>query len=158
MRVDGVRIDAPAEDVWPWVADPVRILRWNPKMVSVERGGKGPVSLGEPYGVVYEMGGRRSELMAEVIRCESPRDITAGLHPAEVATRFHPSGGGPGVYVEVFRLEARGDHTFVSHFVDLQQAGLPRLARVLFFVLQRIGKPVGQPYLARLKELVEARG
>ena len=148
---DSVLIRATVEDVWAAVDDERLLHEWNPKVVEVSHPSPGRRRVGYAYQVVFEMSGRRTRMRALVVERHPPNRLVVRLEPAE------RRGLAPTV-TEQYTLESVGDgHVRLEQTIDLSSDGIPRWARVLMWVIQRFGKPVDKPYLARLKELIEAR-
>src|SRR5688500_13049691 len=83
-----VTIAAPPDRVWPFVADPELMSRWNPKLIATDRTRTGPVSRLERYTLIYRLSGRPTEHEAEVIECSPPERLSIRLLQS---TRRHPS-------------------------------------------------------------------
>ncbi|MDY7092650.1 MAG: SRPBCC family protein [Acidobacteriota bacterium] len=142
-----VRIAAPPQRVWPWVADPLRMARWNPKLVAIDRAASGELQAGEEYELIYRMSGRDTELRARVELAKPPVELAIRLWD-EAGPHERPT-------VESYRLEARGDGTRLRQEIDLSRTGIPWPARLLMALLSRWGRPRDEPYLERLRRLVE---
>lgn len=140
-------IAARPADVWPWVADPLRVAEWNPKLVSIDRTRSGPLERDEAYTVIYRMSRRDSEMRAVVTCEELPHRLEIELRDPEWRqTRF---------VVESYHLDEREGGTRVVQRIDLSHSGIAWPWRLLMGLLSRFGTPQGQPYLERLRELVE---
>ncbi|MCB1057768.1 MAG: SRPBCC family protein [Acidobacteria bacterium] len=140
-------IDAAPAEVWPWVADPMRVGEWNPKLVSIDRESSGELATGDTYTVLYRMNGRDSEFDAVVRRSEPPYRLEIELR--------EPGAPRDRVIVESYRLEDREAGTRLVQRIDLSHAGIAWPWRLLMSFLTRFGTPKGKPYLLRLRELVE---
>lgn len=141
---ESVVIAAAAEDVWPWVADPVLQAGWNPKIVEVNRDAKGLACLGEKFSVVYRMRGRETKSLVEVTRCQPPLSIA-----------FQHSQDDRHVVEELYTIEPCAKGSRLLQTIDLSRAAVPWPFRVIMWLINRLGRPQGQPYLDRLRELVE---
>ena len=53
--VTRVRVEAPPERVWPWVAHPDGVMRWNPKLVEHAAPPPDRIRSGSRYRVTYRM-------------------------------------------------------------------------------------------------------
>lgn len=143
-----VLIHATPEAIWPYVANPVLMSAWNPKIVSVNRMSEEPVRLGEQYVAIYAMGGKEREARVEVVACE----------PAGMLTLRHRTADAPQGHVDVtYILRAKGTGTQVEERIDMGSSGLPWIMRALMWFIQRFGTPAGEgkPYLERLKDAAE---
>ena len=62
-----IGIDASPRQIWPLLADPLRMAEWNPKLVRVNRRNAGPLRIGERFKAVFVLGKRERESGCEVI-------------------------------------------------------------------------------------------
>ena len=139
-------INAPAEAVWPFVADPVLMSAWNEKIIEVECDHAGPASLGETYGITYVMSGRKVAAECEVILCAPPSEFAVRCKLMQQ----------PGRHVdECYNLTERGGHTRLTQFIDLRHSGIPRWALWIMRFIQGAGTAQGAPYLEVLQRTVE---
>jgi uncharacterized protein YndB with AHSA1/START domain len=142
-----VDIDAPAEDVWPFIANPERMAAWHEKLLSVTRSALGTVRLGDRFDATYTMSGRQRPTSAEVVRCQPPIALTL---------RHRLSKLGPERFVdESYDLLPQGNATRLEQVVDFARAGLPLWARGLMWFISRFGTRTGESLLAPLKRAVE---
>jgi uncharacterized protein YndB with AHSA1/START domain len=74
-----VTIDVPPEDVFPWLADSTRRMRWMGALVESEPLTEGPAAVGSRFRDVFEDHGRRVELESEVVEVEVPRRLVVHL-------------------------------------------------------------------------------
>jgi uncharacterized protein YndB with AHSA1/START domain len=148
--VQRVEIDASPDEVWPYVADPVLVSIWNPKVVAVDRLREGPVETGEQFEMTYRMsrGDRRSTV--EVLAAEAPCRLVIRHTPCERPER--------GCAVEHYVLEMRRGRTRLTQTLDLSRAGVPLWARPLIWLIMKLGKPKGTPCLELLRDAVESSG
>ena len=150
IREDVVTRAAP-ERCWELIADPSLHDLWNSHIVATERTEDGPVRVGSRYRVTYELSGRRSEMDAEVTAC-SPSD---GFE-----ARLEERNQGDGrdwrrFFVERYELTRRGERTRVLHEVRIHHSGVNPLLRFVMWLVMKTGKPTGQPFLERFRELAE---
>lgn len=149
MRLrERVTIRASCEEVWRWIADPDQIARWNPKLVAIDRGGGGPLRLGERFDAVYRMKGRDRETSCEVVEVREP-DL--------LIIRNRPMPDRPaGAYVdECYRLRPARQGTRLVQEIDFTHSGVPWFFQLLMWLIHSTGEAVGKRYLVTLKELVE---
>jgi uncharacterized protein YndB with AHSA1/START domain len=146
---DSIDVAAPAEAVWPLLADPACMAQWHKRLVSVGRTAIGPVRTGERFATTYTLSGRQRDAEAEVVRCQPPIALTL---------RHHMRHKGRAMSVdESYELVPDGDVTHVHHRVDFRHAGLPLWACALMWFISRFGYPVEESLMAPLKREVEAR-
>lgn len=145
-----VRIRASPEAVWPYIANPVLMSAWNPKIVSTDRLSDEPLRLGETFTVIFKMSGKEREAKIEVVACQQPTSLTLR----------HRTADGPEPYTDAtYTLTLKGETTLVEECIDLSKQGIPWFFRALIWFIKTFGKPSGpgKPYLERLKDLVEGK-
>lgn len=143
-----IEIAAPPDTVWPHIADPEKMRRWNPKIVAISRSPSGPVEAGETFWMTYRMRERQVQAAVEVVAAEPGAALSLEVRPS---TRRRRSGP---IY-ESYALTERDGRTRVVRDIDVSKSRLPLPVRILMALLSRFGKPTETPYLARLKEIVE---
>jgi|GEM_PF-3235137 len=148
--VDSTDINADAQLVWPFVADPVFMSMWNPKIVAVQREADEPVRQGERFSVTYQMSGRESPSNVEVIACE-PFQRVVYRHTITQQSKEQ-------VVEECYEISPRGNGVRVKQVMDISHSGIPLVFRILIWFIMRFGRSVGQPYMEKLKEAVEELG
>lgn len=142
-----INIAALPETVWPLLADPEQMAAWHVRLVSVRRTGSGPVRIGERFGTTYTMSGRQGNAEAEVIRCQSPVELTY---------RHHVRMGRRDGYVdESFALIPEGAGTRLKQTIDFTHSGMPRWAQALMWFISRFGRAVEPCILEPLKKAAE---
>ena len=131
-----ITIDRPATEVFPWLVDPEKRLRWVDGLAASEESGAGR------FRETMEAMGRRVEVTSEVVASDEPRRL-------EVR-----SAGGGVTAVIAHRLEDDGEGaTRLTSALDLRLGGLLRFAGGL--AATQAQRSLEQS-LARLKELLEA--
>jgi uncharacterized protein YndB with AHSA1/START domain len=130
-----IEIDRPRAQVFPWLVDPEKRLRW-------VRG----LSASEPLGAsryreVMEAGGRRVEVTSTVERLDPPHAVDVAMRGSGVTARAES------------RLEEHDGRTRVTSALDLRLGGLLRFASGI--AAHQAQRSLEQS-IARLKELVEA--
>jgi len=148
MRLhESVIISADAAAVWPFLADPVLQADWNPKVVSVDRARSGPVAFGERFEMIYLMSGRENQSRVEV----------TAVRPSERVVFLHRTAwkSTEQLVEESYEITPHGDGVKVVQTIDLTRAGIPGPFRLLIWFINRFGWNAEEPYLHRLKRLVE---
>jgi uncharacterized protein YndB with AHSA1/START domain len=137
-----VDIDAPAERVFPYLAQPELMRTWIGGLVEFRPIDEGP-ALGSRAIQVVEVAGKKWELESELTRYEPPLALEARL----VAAKDFE-------LVATYRLEEANGRTRVS--ATTETAFKHRTARLLGGVLTRKAQKKLEADLARLKLVVES--
>jgi carbon monoxide dehydrogenase subunit G len=132
-----IRIDRPAEEVFPWLLEPEKRLQWVSGLRSSE-----PIDEKSFRDVVQEYG-QRLEATATVVRNEPPHALDVTM-----------TGRGFEARVE-HRLAEQDGQTQLTSTFDVNLGGLGRFAGGL--VGRQTQRSVEQS-LARLKQLLESPG
>lgn len=142
-----VTIDASPATIWPFVADPVGQATWNPKLIAVDRASKQPVVLGEKFKAIYRLSGRDGETEVEVTACQPPNQVTFRHHPA----------GMRGYVEESYDLSdlSSAECTRLVQTIDFSHTLIPWYFKTLMWLLATFGYSTEEPYLERLKRIVE---
>jgi len=132
-----IEIARPPEDVFPWLVEPEKRLRWVQGLESSQAAGE------NRYREVFADHGLRTEVDVEVRRIEPPHAVdihivSAKQFEAEGRTRATPTDAG----------------TRVESTLETQYKGF--VARAAAPVITRHAQTSLERSLARLKELVEA--
>lgn len=152
--VTRVSVSAAAEEVWPWVAHPGGMARWNEKMVEHDAAPLEDLGRGSRFRVTYRMSGPPVAMWAEITEWDPPRAVAVRYRSAEPAGS--PRGLGPDGWAEERVELADGDGGCrVTRTVLIHDRGLPWPVRVLAGLLLRFGRAKEGTHLDRLKELVE---
>jgi uncharacterized protein YndB with AHSA1/START domain len=139
-----ITIDAPAERVWPWVADLGKHAEFSPTPYSVEWIGGEPNAVGSRYRSVGVIVGDKHHVNeGEILENDSPRRFALRAHDPQ------------GSYLNTFELTPQGDVTKVTHRLIFEQMHGPSalLAPVLFPL---VGKRQVRSRMALLKRVVES--
>ncbi len=144
---DSVRINAPPERVWQYLEDPERMKLWNPKIKAVVSVSWGQRCKGFRYRLTYVLGGKESEISAEIEEYQPPTKLvirhTGGRLP-------------PGGYAqEIYELSRENGGTALTQTIQVHNSGINILFRLFIAFVHRFGKPTRKKYLTVLKELVE---
>ena len=145
---DQIDIDAPPDQVWPFLIDPVLQAAWNPKIISIDRPHDGPVRPGDTYVMHARLSDKQSTSRVEVVDVITPQKLVYQHHMTEAGSGF--------VVTETYTLSEKGRGTRVRHTIDLSQTPIPLLLRPVIWLVMKFGKPVGEPQLGGLKQMIES--
>ena len=145
---DTVQIKSPPDTVWMFIEDPERMKSWNPKIQCISSISWGERAIGYRYRVTYVMKGKTSDFLAEIVEYRKPEKLVIRLTEGNL-----PRGS----YVnEIYQLSATIEGTLLEQRVEIHNSGINIFLRLLIALISRFGKPTGEKYLEKLKELVEA--
>ena len=138
-----VEIDAPAERIFPWLEDPVRMQQWVQGLEHSEY--LAPVAapaVGTPFRQRMREMGRTVTYDGEVIRREPPAALDVVLTHRRFEMRI------------AYRLEPRAQATHLRYALHLRplDSTVARMERALGWMLERGARQ----QLAKLKRCVEA--
>jgi uncharacterized protein YndB with AHSA1/START domain len=143
---ESIIIAADADAVWPLIADPVRQADWNGRIVSVDRNRSGPAGQGDRFDMIFRMSGRDRKCRVDVIECDRPNRI---------AFRYSMTFKDIERIMEVsFDITSQPGGVRVDQ-IDQFTKGIPWLARVVMWLVNRFGWQAEEPHLGRLKKLAE---
>ncbi|MBT8335145.1 MAG: SRPBCC family protein [Gemmatimonadetes bacterium] len=125
-------IRRPPGEVWPWITEPERIARWNPKLERAGAPSSGRLQVGSSWGARYRMGRRAVEVQAVVETWEPPREFTL---------RYR--WGAEAYALEHCLLEPVADGTRLTRVVEIRDPRIPLPFRLLAGFLMRFGRPPG---------------
>ena len=132
-----IEIDRPAAEIFPWLVEPEKRLRWVTGLRSSE-----PID-GTSYREVMEEHGHRFEGTARVLREEPPHALDVEMRGRGFTARAES------------RLTEQNGRTRLTSSFDLTLAGVFRFAGGL---VGRQAQRSLERSLARLKEVLEATG
>jgi len=136
---------------WELIADPSLHGRWNSHIVETQATSSGSAGVGYRYRVTYELSGRRSEFDAVITEFAAP-----SRYSAQLEERLKGDGSNfQRFMVETYVLTRRRGKTNVDHEVLIHHPGINPFLRGLIWLIMKIGRPVGQPMLAKFAELAE---
>lgn len=139
-------IDAEPSVVWPFVADPVGQAVWNPKLIAVDCESR-PVVLGQKFQAIYRMRGRDNQSDVEVTDCQAPLRVTFR----------HRQQGTPGFTDEGYELtQLLNGQTRLVQVIDFGNTSIPWFFQAIIWFISRFGWDAEEPYLDRLKRIVES--
>ena len=140
-------IAAGAQAIWPYIADPIQVSRWNPKLVSIDRDREGPVRDSERYRVIFQMRGKERE--SEVV-------VVSQRPYSHLHIQYYEDLMNREQYVEeTYDLQPVRDGTRLTQVIDMGRVKMPLLLRWLGQLILWFGKPVGPTHLEQLRQLVE---
>jgi hypothetical protein len=144
---ESIVIAAEAKAVWPFVADPALQGNWNPKIVLVDRNGSGPAQAGEQFEVIYRMTGKEKPSHVKVIASEPPHRIVFRHCLAGTETEQ--------IVMETYELSNCHTGVRLVQTIDLTRSRIPWLFHILIWFINSFGRHMEEPYLERLKQIVE---
>ncbi len=104
-------VQAPSEHVWPVVADPRNLTRWDRHVTAVTGVPEAGLERGTEYTTEIRFMGMKTHVRAEVLEIEPPRYAKIRLHGLLDAT------------VETWLEPLDGDRTTLRHRVDYRFKG-----------------------------------
>ncbi len=145
---DQIVIERSAQEVWPYVENPERMMSWNPKVKKVTRAHwDGRPGVGFRYGIMYEMSGKVGEMEAEVTTYEPPFRLVIRLTGGRLPEKAYVE--------EIYELSEDNGRTLLRQKIIMHHSGINIVFRLLIFFVSRFGRPTGKTYLETLKGLVE---
>ncbi|MFP3906907.1 MAG: SRPBCC family protein [Acidimicrobiales bacterium] len=142
-----ILIDATPEQVWEWLVDAQRELRWrSPQVVELERLDDGPLTVGSRFRGGAAVMGRRDTWINEMTAVDPPKQMSWRM------VETTAPAWGPGSY----QLAEEADGTRMTIEIDYQ----PRkpIGRILVPVFTTLVAPrVIDGFLEQLKNIVEAQ-
>lgn len=145
---ESILIGATAKEIWPFVADPLLQKEWNTKIVAVERHRTGPVTYGERYSMMFQMGSTPVETQVEIIDCDMDQNLT--IEHRSVWKRKEQ------IVTVNFQLVPNDNYVRVTQSIDFSRSRIPLIFRILMWIINKTGKPVGRTNLEELRRLVNA--
>ena len=144
---DTVQIKSSPENVWSFIEDPERMKSWNPKIQRISSISWGARSIGYRYRITYAMRNKTSEFLAEIIEYRKPEKLVIRLTEGNLSQ---------GSYIcEIYQLSRTAEGTLVEQTIEINNSRINIFFRLMIAFIYRFGKPTGQKYLEKLKELVE---
>ena len=147
---DSVQIQGPPDKVWTFIEDPQRMKSWNPKIRSIASISWGERTVGYRYRIMYAMSGKTSDFLAEIIEYRRAEKLVIRLSEGNL-----PRGS---IIHEIYELSPAAEGTLLEQRIEILNSGVNIFLRLLIAFVARFGRPTGQTYLEKLKELVEAAG
>jgi len=145
---NNIEISVPPKKLWGFIADPVRIMSWNPKIRAVI-----PVTLGEPkagsqYRIRYRLISGEDNYASELMEFEEPMRCVLHLKGGNLPAR--------GYIQEIYQITEKGHGCLLTQTILIGQAGIfsPRSLHIRLRHL--IGAGSARHYLQKLKKLAES--
>jgi len=140
-------IAAKLSEVWPFVADPLLQAEWNPKLVSMDRSGTGPVRCGERFRMIYRMSGRDNVSRVEVTESTFPERVVF-RHDISIKSKEQ-------TIRESYDLTPLDDGVRIVQTLEMSLAGIPLPLRICMWLVHHVGRDTEEPYLDRLRARME---
>lgn len=148
-----VTIEATADRVWAFLVPPEKMKLWNEKLIEVEEVSTREISVGYRYQPTYRMKGKDNKLIAEIVIYEPPNHLKISCKELNVSD---PKWFGRNI-TEEYVLTSKGNSTHLEQIITFDNTGIPWILRALIWFITSFGKPTGEPYLDKLKRLVETK-
>jgi uncharacterized protein YndB with AHSA1/START domain len=141
-----IELSVPPEEVWPFVSDPLLIVRWNERMEKIVPVTPGPWAANSRFRMRYEIGSGAGNFLGEILEYERPARLVIHLKGG-----FLPQG----YLQEIFDLGESKGGTLLKHEIAIYGNGRNLLSTVPLFVAHHLPRSHGRQCLRRLKELAE---
>ncbi|NJD55996.1 MAG: SRPBCC family protein [Nitrospirae bacterium] len=143
-----IEISVPPEKLWGFIADPVRIMSWNPKIRKVI-----PVTIGEPkagsqYRIRYHLIGGEGNYAAELMEFEAPVRCVLHLKGGNLPTK--------GYIQEIYEITEKQHGCQLTQTILTDQAGIGFFRALHARLGHLLGSGSARRYLRRLKKLAES--
>jgi Polyketide cyclase / dehydrase and lipid transport len=145
---DKVQIGRSAEEIWCFLQSPALMKDWNPKIKAVV-----PVSPGEPsencrYRIRYEMNGKESNFLAEIMEYRKPSRLLIHLTGGSFPRR--------GYIQEIYELIPNAEGTLVTQQIGIYTSSMSLFSGYRAAFTHYFGKLSKKRYLMTLKQLAES--
>lgn len=133
-------IDAKPREVFPYLSDPERLMKWVDGWIEIDSQVEGPFEFGAQAQILIEEGGKQVAMQLEVIKYGQDSMIAIqNKNDAKVSTL-------------IFRLESQSFKTQLSYKVKEARTGLNRITS--FFGSDGIQERIKED-VRRLKQMIE---
>ena len=143
-----IEISVPPKKLWGVIADPVRIMSWNPKIRTVI-----PVTLGEPtagsqYRIRYRLISGKGNYAGELMEFNKPAQCVLHLKGENLPARGYIQG--------IYQISEKRNGCLLTQTILIDQAGIlfPRSLHIRLRHL--LGANSARHYLRKLKKLAES--
>lgn len=147
---NSIFIKRPPGAVWAFLENPENMPLWNPNVKHVSPSCFSNPQQGYRYAITYQMGGNAaaSEFQAEFVHFEPVSKLVI-RHTEGLSSHQNR------VIEETYELAERDGGTFLTQTIRVENSGINIFLRLLIWVIQKWGKPVGKPYLGTLRDIIE---
>ena len=142
-----IHINADAQTIWPFIADPDLHTLWNPGIESIHRQSQGPASHGDVFEVIFKMSGKTKTRKVTVIQAQPARLI--------IFDHYMLWNQKEQTIVETYELTPNPSGVTITQTVDTSRSNIPKLLQLLFRVFQFFGKDLRPKTLVKLKHVIE---
>lgn len=137
----------PEDRIWGFIADPVLMKLWNPRIKEVV-----PVTLGKPransqYRIRYRLGSRESNYLAEIMEYEEFSRLVLHLEGGNLPKK--------GFIQEIYELSSGSKGTLLIQNILIEHGGLSVSAGLKMRFNNRIGRSSAKKYLMKLRNMAE---
>jgi uncharacterized protein YndB with AHSA1/START domain len=148
----GCKIDIAAspEEVWSYISDPAKVMRWHCGIKAIVPVSKGAWTAGSRWRVRYEFRGRESNYLAEMLEFERPARLVVHLKGGDMPLN--------GYMQEVYEISTSVNGTVLKQSIVLCRYGANYFAWALAFLSHYLLRWRSRGRLLKLKELVEDIG
>ena len=135
--------------VWEFIADPLLMMKWNPRIIAVV-----PVTAGGPqpnaeYRIRYMLVSKESNYSAEILEFEEHNRITLHLSGGDLPKR--------GFIQESYEIAQDSRGILLLQSIIIEKSGLGLCRRLALRLKNMIGPVSGKKYLLKLRDLSEDR-
>jgi hypothetical protein len=144
---NNIEISLPPKKLWAFIADPVRIMSWNPKIKTII-----PVTLGEPkagsqYRIRYRLISGEGNYAGELMEFEEPMRCVLHLKGGNLPAR--------GYIQEIYQISEKGNGCLLTQTILIDQAGIWFFHSLRIRLSHLLGANSARRYLRKLKKLAE---
>lgn len=142
-----IEISVPPKKLWGFIADPVRIMSWNPKIRTVI-----PITLGEPkansqYRIRYRLLRGEGNYAGELMEFEEPVRCVLHLKGGNLPAR--------GYIQEIYQISEKGKGCLLTQTILIDEAGIGFFPSLQIRLRHLLGANSARRYLRKLKQLAE---
>lgn len=142
-----IHINADADTVWPFIADPDLHTLWNPGIISIQRQHPGAAQQGDQFEVLFIMSGKEKTRVVTVVQCQ-PTELIHFEHVMLWRDKQQ-------LIAETYRLVPNASGVSITQTIDISQSKLPWFIQLLFRFFQLLGKDLRPKTLVKLKDVIE---
>jgi hypothetical protein len=142
-----IQLHARPEKIWDLIANPVSMKSWNPRLRAVIPVTPGKPKDGSQFRIRYELGGRESNYLAEIMEFREHARLVLHLTGGDLSRK--------GYIQEIYELSGKDSGTLLRQRIVIDRKGLNILSGLFLRFANRVGKHSGKKYLSRLGRLAE---